>query len=308
MVSIDRCKILCKTGQFSYDWWTVLQKIKHDDVYVACNLQHVQNKIFDTEYDTYRVIFQNDEHVIVGKQHLNSHMFNKLMNAPAVTYPLFSSRNNVTQSMFVETTVPKLMYKADVEIKLESFILDEYTKYKYETFDEGWGCGWRCMQTVLSKLKQIDVQLNQLKTILERVGYEFDNNHYGYFDGKMIAPIVEEYGLTVGELSLNHENFLNDLMTYFNSLNYDNTMIVMIHDGYIVTIDDFFGKYMKVVDPHQSPSIPEFISLEEVGKGGIGWKSFEETVFLNMKQLWVDITKTEYLQLNPPSFFIVKSK
>ena len=196
--------------------------------------------------------------------------------------------------------------------------LSSYAKYRYETWDEGWGCGWRCLQMVSAKLLQREDSVERIyQTLLERGHCGFpkegtERKHYGFLDASMIAAYYsDEHELSLEMHQIRTTNELTAFVSHLQTLQPFGyaSVVVMIHDGYVVVIDDVRDEYVKIIDPHQPPNSGEkFIGLQTVGKGGIGWKNLREVVFYNSAIIGLETDPSLYLELNSPTFCVIRKR
>jgi len=183
-----------------------------------------------------------------------------------------------------------------------------YKVYKYDFFDEGWGCGWRSLQNCVSKLLGLDITINTIMRNLEIIDpmkYKFNYCHYGYLDGTMIIDFLNTYiNIKTEHIEITSEKELNEFIIKANCYDYTNMCILFIHDGYIVMIDRIKDNNMLVVDPHIDPTINNFYELNVVGKGGIGWINIQKVLYQNIDILCIT-NNDEFLNINTPSFYII---
>lgn len=185
-----------------------------------------------------------------------------------------------------------------------------YKTFKYELFDYGWGCGWRTLQNCISKLYNFEISIEKIMNKLINKGYKFNTNHYGFLDGKMIIDFFNNYpNLEVKEIDIYNNNDIDSICNIIKKIKYDNYKFcgIIIHDGYIVMIDDIDDtNKLYIIDPHQNPNIKEFIKLNEIGHGGIGWIDINDIIYKNINKLGITLNKEDYLKLNTPTFYIIK--
>jgi hypothetical protein len=190
-----------------------------------------------------------------------------------------------------------------------------YKLYKYESFDYGWGCGWRTLQNCISKLYNIEISIEEIMYKLKNKGYTFNNNHYGFLDGSMIIDFLKYYSnLDVNQIDIYNNNDINSICNIMKQIKYDNYKFcgIIIHDGYIVMINDIDNtNKLHIIDPHQNPNIKEFIKLNEIGHGGIGyggigWIDINNIIYKNIDNLGMTLNKEDYLKINTPTIYIIK--
>ena len=176
--------------------------------------------------------------------------------------------------------------------------------YKYTSFDYGWGCGWRTIQNMVDKLFNIPTTIYEIMQTLTKKKFVFAEDHYGFLDVEMANSYFADFPVTVAQYNITNTCKLDHFINTMKNLDYTQTCIMMIHDGYIVMINNFKNNKIEVIDPHQHYKIDQFIDLKKVGFGGIGWIDFTQTIFENMSVLSIT-NHDDFLQLNPPCFLVV---
>ena len=180
-----------------------------------------------------------------------------------------------------------------------------YKKYYYNCDninDIGWGCGWRCIQNVISRFSNKYVSLPEIKKYLENNNFKFPNNvnNYGFIDGKMIEFYLKKY-YKVYEYNIYKIEELYNLLKIFNNQN--NTGI-LIHDGYIVNFDRVDDMNIYIIDPHVYKN--DFSSLKNIGYGGEGWMNIIDILYKNV-DIIPSITKEEFLKNNTPTIYLIEN-
>lgn len=184
----------------------------------------------------------------------------------------------------------------------------QFKLFKYDLFDYGWGCGWRTLQNCISKLYNIEISIEEIMNKLTDKNYSFNKNHYGFLDGSMIIDFFAYYPhLDVEKYDIYSDIDIENICIKMKKLTYNNFCGILIHDGYIVMIDNINNNLLKIIDPHQNPNIKEYIELNEIGCGGIGWVNIYDIIYKNIDKIDMMLDKQNYLLLNTPTIYLIKS-
>lgn len=284
------------------DWYQIIIDNSEQNMYLYANCQLIEpyDMQFTNGFELHKIFIQDGEILFCNKK-LNRQQLNKMMNYPHFEYNISATRLDFEKMSWNKTKYPTLFI--DSNILLSNYELYDFQKYKYEEFDKGWGCGWRSLQNVFSKLFDQQITMDYLYEQLKNK-YIINYDRYGFLDGSMIEDLfpVDQ----VSKIEITSHQILNDTIKYFNSIDFDKCALILIHDGYIVMISDVMGPNIKIIDPHQNPDIKNFIQLENVGDGGIGWSNIYEVIYNNMSIIGIE-NYDDFLEINTTFFYLIKN-
>lgn len=185
--------------------------------------------------------------------------------------------------------------------------------------DDGWGCGWRCIQMLLSQfgiekdIFTIAIETSQL--LGEEISIDFDNRKIVMADTSWIMLYVchclHQLELSSTEFNMYHlatkymlPELLQTLTSHFRS---ETTLVTVTAGGATsliagvrpsLTNSDTFDVYL--VDPHM-PKHGDFDTLRGFGKGGRGWIDIKKIIYKGKEEIGI-LDDNEFL-LNSSCLF-----
>jgi hypothetical protein len=178
--------------------------------------------------------------------------------------------------------------------------------------DYGWGCGWRCIQMLLSQYHAN----NDIFTIGREVKLDIYhqlqiNDKLPFMDITWIGKYMKKYENTYKIYTINNINQINEfvskLETYFTNYN---KLVVVVSSGAISLIGGVkrIGKktYVYLIDPHVWYKTDRFPSLIGFGNGGKGWTDLDNILYKGIDVL--NISEKLFIELNEPSFLFLYDK
>ena len=188
-------------------------------------------------------------------------------------------------------------------------ILTNYRPYYYridDINDTGWGCGWRCIQMLLSQISQTEFNIFTIAKEVEKltkdnVRLDLENQKIGMADTYWIMLYVTDYYQRHGKLTtkftmltINSIRLLNEL---YETLQYhfveQDTLVVVSAGGATGLLAGVrpsrdgttFEVYL--IDPHMSPG-QSFNELVGFGDGGRGWIDIKDIILKGMLEIGLD--------------------
>jgi len=187
-------------------------------------------------------------------------------------------------------------------------IITNYTPKFYfqdELDDSGWGCGWRCIQMLLSQLgidKDIfTIAFEVSELIGEGVNIDFDNRKINMADTYWILLYMCNVCHMMGASEANMEMFTVESTTMLNELSErlqthfltQKSLVVVTAGGATALISGIksnesgsFDVYL--IDPHTSSLDVNFEELKGFGKGGRGWIDIRDIILKGMDEIGID--------------------
>ena len=191
----------------------------------------------------------------------------------------------------------------------EATVLTNYIpKYYFQDDldDSGWGCGWRCIQMLLS---QIDINKNifdiayEIKDIVgEDISIDLDSKKINMADIYWIMLYMSGVGHQLGHTDTEFEMFTIENMSQINNL-YDKlqmhfllqkSLVVVTAGGATALIagvkpatdENLFDVYL--VDPHTSSIDVDFNKLKGFGEGGRGWTNVRNVILKGKEKIGIE--------------------
>lgn len=171
--------------------------------------------------------------------------------------------------------------------------------------DNGWGCGWRCIQMLLSHLginKDIFTIASETNEILgEHFKIDKYNKKIDMADTTTImlyvSMVFKSIGVESTDIDMYHltntwklSELFEKIQTHFATTQ---TLIVVTAGGATALIggvrkldEDPFEVYL--IDPHVQSKDQNFDELKEFGKGGRGWINIKDIILKGKKEIGID--------------------
>lgn len=186
-------------------------------------------------------------------------------------------------------------------------VLTNYTPKHYfsdNIDDKGWGCGWRCIQMLLSQYdikKDIFTIAEEVKTLLgEEIQIDKENTKISMADTywiiMYISSIYQQMGIDTTDVEMYTIQSMNNLNDLFMKLQQhfmtQNSLVVVTAGGATALIsgvqpsENGFDVYL--VDPHVEDKEQNFDELQEFGKGGRGWINIRDVVLKGKNEIGIE--------------------
>ena len=191
-------------------------------------------------------------------------------------------------------------------------MINNYTPKHY--FEDGvndavWGCGWRCIQMLLSQIditKDIFTIAQEVQELLgEDVGIDVTNQKIHMADLSWImlymSNIYSSFGLTcdIDMFTIASMSMINTLYEKIQvHLTNQNTLIGITAGGATALIagiresSDLFEVYL--VDPHVNSLEQDFEILQGFGQGGRGWINIRDIILKGKDEIGI-VDDNEFL-------------
>lgn len=205
-------------------------------------------------------------------------------------------------------------------------VLTNYTPKHYFSDgvnDKGWGCGWRCIQMLLSQYgieKDIFTIAEEVKLLLgDDVTIDYENKKINmadtYWITMYISSVYHQMGFnttdvdmfTVATMGLLNDLFIM-LQTHFLT---QNSLVVVTAGGAsalisgVRPVENGFEVYL--VDPHIETPDQNFEELKEFGKGGRGWINIRDVILKGKNEIGI-VDDNEFLMNSSCMFGFVVIK
>lgn len=186
-------------------------------------------------------------------------------------------------------------------------VLTNYTPKHYfsdNINDKGWGCGWRCIQMLLSQYdieKDIFTIAEEVKTLLgEEIVIDKKNTKISMADTywiiMYISSIYQQMGIETTDVEMYTLQTMANLNDLFMKLQQhflsQNSLVVVTAGGATALIsgiqpsENGFDVYL--VDPHIEHKEQNFDELVEFGKGGRGWINIRDVVLKGKNEIGIE--------------------
>ncbi|RYG44514.1 hypothetical protein EON67_11680 [archaeon] len=140
--------------------------------------------------------------------------------------------------------------------------------------DEGWGCGHRCVQTLLSAEAE---PVPDMPTLMAALGYA-EGVYADVGDLLLLLGSLRGWGHTVLQVAVRSEipSFLDKCERLLHDPANRYTWGILVGGGIMVLLADVdtHTSRLQVFDPHGEPADPTGMgTLPKLGSGGFGWIS-----------------------------------
>lgn len=191
-------------------------------------------------------------------------------------------------------------------------MINNYTIKHYfqdDINDAVWGCGWRCIQMLLSQVgieKDIFIIAKDIEDLLgENVGIDIENQRIHMADPGWIMLYMSNIYHQM-QLNANFDMFTIESMSMINTLfeklqNHfitQTTLITVTAGGATSLIadvrlcDNLFEIYL--IDPHVDSLEQNFEVLQGFGKGGRGWINIRDVILKGKDEIGI-VDDNEFL-------------
>lgn len=192
-------------------------------------------------------------------------------------------------------------------------VISNYTVKHYfqdNLNDSGWGCGWRCIQMLLSQYgiqKDIFTIAQETQQLLgEDVGIDTENKRIHMADPGWImlyvSNIYHQIGISTTDFSMFTLSSISNIDTLYEKLQIhfaSQSSLVSVTAGGATSLiagvkasDNLFEVYL--VDPHTESINQNFEELKGFGKGGRGWINIRDVILKGKDEIGI-IDDDEFL-------------
>lgn len=192
----------------------------------------------------------------------------------------------------------------------QSSIITNYKPHYYNCDginDTDWGCGWRCIQMLLSQLNTekdlFTIALETQELTGDPFSIDFDNNKINMADTSWVMLYICDQAQKIGfddakfdmltlQTTDDIPNLYQKLQEHFLT---ETSLVVVSASGATSLIagvrstDSLFDVYL--VDPHLRVSDneqPNFDVLQGFGKGGRGWINISEIIYKGKNDIGIE--------------------